>query len=112
MKRVGFLEVAVATKNNPGKFDCYTKAGDDEPMFVLLARDPLAPILVRMWAELSNAMNHETDSLTDKEREAIACAKTMEAWESVGSNDREDAFRAFVRVMQHPSRYGIAPRRP
>ena len=29
---------------------CFIKAMDDEPGFVLLARDPLAPGLVRLWA--------------------------------------------------------------
>jgi hypothetical protein len=31
----------MGTKSNPGPFDCYAKAEPDEPMFVLLARDPL-----------------------------------------------------------------------
>lgn len=30
----------MGTKNNPGKFDCYNNALPDEPMFILLARDP------------------------------------------------------------------------
>ncbi|HAW11807.1 MAG TPA: aspartate decarboxylase, partial [Chloroflexi bacterium] len=30
----------MGTKNNPGKFDCYDDAHPDEPMFVLLGRDP------------------------------------------------------------------------
>lgn len=29
---------------------CFVKAMDDEPAFVLLARDPMAPALVRLWA--------------------------------------------------------------
>lgn len=40
------------TKNNPGEYDCYAKADDDEEMFILLSRDPLAPILVQLWASL------------------------------------------------------------
>lgn len=42
----------MGTKNDPGRFDCYKAAGPDEPMFVLLARDPTAPSLVRAWAAL------------------------------------------------------------
>lgn len=30
---------------------CFAKAMPDEPAFVLLARDPMAPILVRLWAQ-------------------------------------------------------------
>jgi hypothetical protein len=41
----------MGTKNEPGTFDCYDVAEDDEPMFVLLARDKSAPDLVRQWAE-------------------------------------------------------------
>lgn len=37
----------MGTKNRPGTFDCYAAAGPDEPLFVLLGRDPVAPLLVR-----------------------------------------------------------------
>lgn len=42
----------MGTKNAPAPFDCYANALPDEPMFVLLARDPHAPALVRLWAAL------------------------------------------------------------
>lgn len=66
----------MGTKASPGKFDCYANAEDDEPMFVLLARDPMAPILVRLWADLrqQNAGN------PSKVEEARQCAKDMETW--------------------------------
>jgi hypothetical protein len=44
------MEYLVGTQNNPGKFDCYAKAEPDEPMFVLLGRDPHAAAAVRKWA--------------------------------------------------------------
>lgn len=40
----------MATKNNPGKFDCYANAAPDEPLFILRATDNLAPWIVRIWA--------------------------------------------------------------
>lgn len=40
----------MATKNNPGKFDCHANADWDEPLFTLLARDRCAPMVVRFWA--------------------------------------------------------------
>lgn len=40
----------MGTKNEPGKFDCYANALPDEPMFVLLARDPDFQSLVTEWA--------------------------------------------------------------
>ena len=47
----------MGTKNNPGEYDGYTKAEPDEPMFVLLARDPLAADQVRDWARRAYRMN-------------------------------------------------------
>lgn len=40
----------MGTKNDPGEFDCYANALRDEPMFILLARDPDFARLVREWA--------------------------------------------------------------
>ncbi len=41
----------MGSKNNPGKFDCYANALPEEPMFVLLARDPDFAELVLEWAD-------------------------------------------------------------
>lgn len=41
----------MGTKENPGKYDCYANALPDEPMFILLARDPDFMRLVNMWAD-------------------------------------------------------------
>ena len=67
----------MGTKNKPGRFDCYANAEPDEPMFVLLARDPLAPILVKLWAELKRVANDDAD---DTVHEAEQCAADMTAW--------------------------------
>jgi len=64
----------MGTKNNPGKYDCYDKAEPDEPMFVLLARDPVASTLVRIWILISRGMNKA------KFAEAEACADAMDTW--------------------------------
>lgn len=66
----------MGTKRRPGAYDCYGKAEDDEPMFVLLARDPLAPRLVEQWAELREA----TRGPGAKVDEARACAAAMAVW--------------------------------
>jgi hypothetical protein len=65
----------MGTKNNPGAWDCYEKAGPDEPMFVLLARDPLACGLVRLWAQRALQVHGP-----EKAAEALACAGAMELW--------------------------------
>jgi hypothetical protein len=41
----------MGTKNNPGRFDCYTYAEPDEPMFIVLGRDAAGPMAVRAWID-------------------------------------------------------------
>jgi len=48
-------------------------------MFVLLARDPLAPRLVRKWAFMRAAQNMAGDAV--KVDEAHDCANAMDAWQ-------------------------------
>lgn len=67
----------MGTKNNPGQYDCYEKAEPDEPMFVLLARDPLAPILVELWAQLRWQMKTAEGRQVE---EAGECAEAMRDW--------------------------------
>lgn len=76
----------MGTKLKPGKFDCYANAEPDEPMFVLLARDPLAPILVRLWADLRE---HAAGN-PSKVFEARTCAIDMEKWRH-RKNERVEA---------------------
>lgn len=66
----------MGTKNEPGKYDCFAKAEDDEPMFTLLARDPLAAKLVRRWAAARAGLT----GYTDKVSEALRCADAMDQW--------------------------------
>lgn len=73
----------MATKNNPGAFDCYQNAGADEPMFVLLARDVSAPELVRAWADqrekqILDGARPATEIA--QVQEARECARQMEEW--------------------------------
>lgn len=71
----------MGTKNNPGKFDCYAAAEPDEPMFVMLGRDPHAYAAVRKWADdriaaIEAGIKPETDmEIVD---EARLCADAME----------------------------------
>lgn len=44
----------MGTRNNPGRYDCYARAEDDEPLFTLLGRDPQGANLVHMWIMLRN----------------------------------------------------------
>jgi hypothetical protein len=64
----------MGTKNNPGRYDCFSSAAPDEPMFVLLGRDPMAAVLVRLWAMLRCIQGEETAKIN----EAMACALALE----------------------------------
>jgi len=75
----------VSTKNDPGEFDCYAKALPDEPMFVLLGRDPSAPDLVSDWAyirELDIQSGRRPRSDSAMVEEARRCAADMRLWRS------------------------------
>lgn len=85
----------MATKNNPGSFDCYANAHPDEPMFILLGRDAHAPTLVRSWASLREALNE--DPL--KVAEARAVADQMDAWRLEREAAVMKQIEAKIRVM-------------
>lgn len=55
---------------------CLSKAGDDEPIFVLRAQDKFAPALVELWAILVEAAN---PNAADKVAEARRLAQAMAA---------------------------------
>ena len=72
----------MGTKTSPGPYDCYAKANPNEPIFVLLGRDPMAGQLIRMWAK--GAELRQADSL--KISNALQCAIDMENYcRTVGS---------------------------
>ena len=75
-------EENMGTKANPGDYDCYANAEDDEPMFVLLARDKYAPALVFLWAHLRSTIEHSSDD-GDQILEATECAVAMMEWRKV-----------------------------
>ena len=66
----------MGTKAEPGPFDGYAKARPDEPIFVLLGRDPYAAALVELWAELRAAH----DGVDLRTEEARAVAETMKSY--------------------------------
>lgn len=66
----------MGTKLQPGKYDAYDKAAPDEPMFVLIARDETAPLLIEIWAMLKR----QSGSSPEKVAEALDCARDMRRW--------------------------------
>jgi hypothetical protein len=56
---------------------CFNKARDDERLFVLLSRDPAAPVAIRAW--VAERIRLEKNTLTDDQIiEALDCACRME----------------------------------
>lgn len=73
----------MGTKLQELRDGCFAAAMDDEPMFVLLARDANAPAQVRQWAderEFDIRAGRKPASDMNKVVEARACADHMEAW--------------------------------
>lgn len=73
------------------KVSCTTTAFDDEMVFVLLARDPAAPVAIRSWVDERLRLGKNVD--TDRQiTEAIECARTMDI-ERAAVRARVDADR-------------------
>ena len=91
----------MGTKNNPGKFDCLSKAEPDEPMFILLGRDPTAPLVVTFWRALKLVMRANGDSQTSDEklREATECSLAMEKWAKEHGKDPKKALAAMEELI-------------
>lgn len=68
---------------------CYEAALPDEPMFTLLARDPYAPELVRLWARNrgeSIAAGKRPREDEEQVRLARLCADEMSKWRDANLN--------------------------
>ena len=91
----------MGTKNQPGDYDCYANAHPDEPMFVLLGRDPCAPACVGLWIKMSEARG----TAAEKVAEARRCADAMRAWrqgsEPSGPMTRLAEERVHVQEARH-----------
>lgn len=75
----------MGTKANPGQYDCYASLEPDEPYFLLAARDPMAPALVRNWAMMRQQQVEQGIKPSEdmaKAVEARQCAAQMEIWRS------------------------------
>jgi hypothetical protein len=70
----------MGTKKKPDRFNDYVIAEPDEPMFILLARDPTASRVVQEWATfLEIAIMEGRNLASDRAivKEARECAKAM-----------------------------------
>jgi len=65
---------------------CLSKIPDDEPIFVLRARDPVAPTIVRMWSMVAALMGVPAVKTT----EARNFAYHMEEWQEKNGSKMPD----------------------
>lgn len=73
----------MGTKDNPGEFDAYAKAEPDEPIFVLLARDLEAPLVIHIWVHLwmrEIQMGLRPESDRPQIEAAMRTATEMQQW--------------------------------
>jgi len=73
----------MGTKLQELRDGCFARAMDDEPMFVLLARDRGTPAMVRAWCDARQAdveAGKRPASDMEQINEARGCANRMEAW--------------------------------
>lgn len=73
----------MSTKSEPGPFDAFDKARDNEPLFVLLGRDPDAPATVSFWVDQRRRRILATDAEPEQVRKELQQATEAEsiAWE-------------------------------
>ena len=86
----------MGTKSNPGDYDCWAKLEDDEPYFVLMARDPTSRRLVDRWATLLEVEGGNPDKIA----EARQCAVAMEAWRLDKVRSDEEKMAALDKVLE------------
>lgn len=97
----------MGTKRNPEPHDCYENAEPDEPMFVLLGRDPIAPFIVDLWA----GMREQLRGPGPKVEEASRCAEAMMQWGEVhgSGSDQIDASGVYHSLIRRRPTRGPAP---
>ena len=62
-------------QNLSNRTSCLNKAGAEEPLFILRAKDPQAPMAIRHWVTMSSLTQQ-----TYKLQEALQLADRMDAW--------------------------------
>ena len=80
---------------------CFNKANDGERLFVMLARDPAAPVAIRAWAAERIRLGKNTSD-DAQILEALECAGLMEV-------ERAEIESARRQQQMHWTEGGVAP---
>ena len=94
---------------------CLGKSADDEPVFVLCARDPLAANLVRDWADDYERFHVRNGTYTIERKQKVTDARraslAMDEWRTRPSNQAAvDALVEGPWSAEHPDS-GVAHRK-
>lgn len=97
----------MSTKNNPGQFRCHEAALPDEPMFVILGRDPAGPATLEFWAQerVRQGKVHEPDD-RDRIKAAVDEARDMAEWRQRMLDHAEECGLPPVWKLPRPDEYG------
>jgi hypothetical protein len=75
----------MATKAELLASKMWENTADDEPVFMLVGRDALAPHIIRMWVAMHGLISRFDDVLAQqaerKNVEAFNCADAMAVWQ-------------------------------
>ena len=83
----------MGTKKQPGRFDCYGDAGEDEPIFVLRANDPAAIAAIHAWMQARHLHNFiDGAKLIEREKARLQSAQEviheMTAWQEAQKHQK------------------------
>lgn len=87
----------MGTRNNPGRFDCASRAEPDEPTFTLLGRDPAASVVVRVWHDIRRDLGRTESEVLD---EAMECARAMAEWSEELGKDPYAAVDVYQKQLR------------
>ncbi len=84
--------------SNKHTSQCLQKAGDEEPIFVLRAKDPTAPSTIRKWVA-----DNEGIQPAEKLKQALELALEMDGWHldnintgTAGDIKQSEDFKGFM----------------
>jgi hypothetical protein len=97
----------MANKMHPGMFRCYEAALPDEPMFVILGRDPAGPATLEFWANERHRQGKTTDP-DDNSRigGSLREADEMRDWRKRMIDHAEEMGQPPVWKLPRPEEHG------
>lgn len=97
----------MSTKSTPGSFRCYEAALPDEPMFVILGRDPAGPATLLFWAQ-ERINQGKTKQIDDNARigAAVRESEEMREWRDKLIAHAEETGEPPAWKLPRPAEHG------